>query len=263
MRRRRRKRACAEVRAGCVGGCPALVDARRVGRLAIRPPDGAGRRQAPPRGLRLVVTSAVRATQCSETSFSTGLHPMLQNRVAFAVLAAVFPYMPKPSDRVLDRLVSSSMAYRKSQATRPSTSSPCRRTIGCHIRRSTPIRRRTSLERSSSTLRLPRAARVRISLRGTRRAPSSARTPSRTSQSAPLQATVNAQITHAKRAIGGGVCRLVGDPGFVTTGAEFVAGGSIAAASLGLLAGDPAAAGCPACFAHANWVRAHTTQELQ
>ncbi len=133
------------------------------------------------------------------------------------------PTMPKLSDRVL----SSSMAYRKSQATRPSTSSPCRRTIRCRIRRSTPIRRLTSLERSSSTLRLPRAARVRISLRGTRRAPSSARTPSRTSQSAPPQATVNAQITHAKRAIGGGVCRLVGDPGFVTTGAEFVAGGSM------------------------------------
>jgi hypothetical protein len=54
MCRRRQKRACAEVRgsAAWVGGCPALLDARRVGRLATRPRGGARQRQAAPRGLR-------------------------------------------------------------------------------------------------------------------------------------------------------------------------------------------------------------------
>ena len=54
MCRRRRKRACAAARGSTpdfVGGRPVLVDARRVGRLVIRPPGEAGRRQAPPRGV--------------------------------------------------------------------------------------------------------------------------------------------------------------------------------------------------------------------
>ena len=43
----------------------------------------------------------------------------------------------------------------------------------------------------------------------------------------------NNETRRANRAIGGDVCRLVSEPGFVTTGAEFVAtGGSIAPASL-------------------------------
>jgi hypothetical protein len=42
----------------------------------------------------------------------------------------------------------------------------------------------------------------------------------------------NAKTRRANRDIGGDVCRLVGEPGFVTTGTEYVAGGSVAAASL-------------------------------
>jgi hypothetical protein len=70
----------------------------------------------------------------------------------------------------------------------------------------------------------------------------------------------NAQTRRANRAIGGRVCRRVREPGFVTTGPEFVAGRSVAPASLVLLP-DPAADGCPIRIAHAKWVTAHTTQE--
>ena len=58
MCRRRRKRACARVQGGFAGPrrlgwqTPCPVDARRVGRLVTRPQGGAGRRQAPARGLR-------------------------------------------------------------------------------------------------------------------------------------------------------------------------------------------------------------------
>jgi hypothetical protein len=72
----------------------------------------------------------------------------------------------------------------------------------------------------------------------------------------------NTETRRTNRAIGGGVCRLVRDPGFVTTDAFYVGGGSVAAASL-VPAVDPAAGGCPICTAHAEWVTAHTAHTPQ
>ena len=173
------------------------------------------------------------------------LHPMLQNPKAFAVFAEFFPELPK--------LVVDGVAQVANYAAKHVVSVPANNQMPHQAIHADPPSEfpRSIIVQNATLSTIENAAFSALHASGII-----------FSKNYVENLTIstgegNVRTKRANRDIGDGVCRRVREPGFVTMGAEFVAGGSVAPASL-VPAGDPAADGCPICTAHANWVTAHS-----
>ena len=148
------------------------------------------------------------------------LHPMLENPAAFAAFADVFPELsklvvdgvPQVENYTVKHVVSVPASNQMPhQAIHADSPSPYPRAI--------TVRRVTLSSRENSDFSAMYASGIILSK-------------TNVESLAISTGEGNAKTKRANRAIGGDVCRLVGEPGFVTTGAEYVAGGSVAPASL-------------------------------
>jgi hypothetical protein len=177
------------------------------------------------------------------------LHPMLENPAAFAAFAAVFPELsklvvdgvPQVENYTVKHVVSVPASNQMPhQAIHADSPSPYPRAI--------TVRGVTLSSRENSDFSAMYASGIILSK-------------TNVESLAISTGEGNAKTKRANRTIGGDVCSRVREPGFVTTGTEYVTGGRVAPASL-VPAIDPAACGCPICTAHAKWVTAHTPQGL-
>jgi hypothetical protein len=173
------------------------------------------------------------------------LHPMLQNPKAFAVFAEFFPELPK---LVVDGVAQVANYAAKHVVSVPANNQKPHQAIHADPPSEFP---RSIIVQNATLSTIENAAFSALHASGII-----------FSKNYVENLTIstgegNVRTKRANRDIGDGVCRRVREPGFVTMGAEFVAGGSVAPASL-VPAGDPAADGCPICTAHANWVTAHS-----
>ena len=148
------------------------------------------------------------------------LHPMLQKEAAFAAFAAVFPELsklvvdgvPQVENYTVKHVVSVPASNQMPhQAIHADSPSPYPRAI--------TVRGVTLSSRENSDFSAMYASGIILSKTNVENLTIST-------------GEGNAKTRRANRDIGGDVCRLVGEPGFVTTGTEYVAGGSVAAASL-------------------------------
>jgi hypothetical protein len=177
------------------------------------------------------------------------LHPMLQNPKAFAVFAEFFPELPK---LVVDGVAQVANYAAKHVVSVPANNQKPHQAIHADPPSEFP---RSIIVQNATLSTIENAAFSALHASGII-----------FSKNYVENLTIstgegNVRTKRANRDIGDGVCRRVREPGFVTMGAEFVAGGSVAPASL-VPAIDPAACGCPICTAHAKWVTAHTPQGL-